>query len=570
MASISANGSKSHHKFTLNVTETNTSVDNNTSTISYSFVLSPITKGYDWIGWTNPSRTVSYTLNVNGTTYTGTIPNYDGTSTVTVKSGTQTVSHNSDGTKTISFYFSVTDTTGATYTTGNASANGTLALTALEKPVVGAAPIITATVVDTKQATVYLTTGKSSGTSNTFIKYHSNAHAAMMATAQHGAAIDESLYIIRNGDNTGYAAIHNFTNIESNVFTFSAEDDRGYVGTKTITVDMVNYVRLTCNIENNRPDANGDMILWCNGNYFNGSFGAVSNSLSVTYYYTGSDGSSGSGNMTIAKSGNTYRAYANLSGLNYQTTYSFTITASDKLETVTSKANGVKSVPIFHWSENDFVFEVPVTFNAGTEGGGGVSGKVDGDLTVTGNLRLKGDGNYGNTLNFGDGSYCYIAELTDDDMTIKATDLNLNVTNLYLGGKSVSCGAWTPKLNSSAVKSYTTAQGWYQKLGSTVTIGWMIRAEINSGYHNTDLVITGVPYTPSVSAFGGGVAFNIYTGAGLTFEGWAIDTSKQISVRLQPCNNTDAGNLNIASTCYYPNGGGTISLGGTICYTTSE
>ena len=38
--------------------------------------------------------------------------------------------------------------------------------------------------------------------------------------------------------------------------------------------------------------------------------------------------------------------------------------------------------------------------------------------TITGDLRLKGSGNYGNTLYFGDSDYCYIAELSDDVLTI--------------------------------------------------------------------------------------------------------------------------------------------------------
>lgn len=38
--------------------------------------------------------------------------------------------------------------------------------------------------------------------------------------------------------------------------------------------------------------------------------------------------------------------------------------------------------------------------------------------TITGNLRLKGSGNYGNKLNFGDGEYVYLHEATNDKLTI--------------------------------------------------------------------------------------------------------------------------------------------------------
>lgn len=552
MASISANGSKGHHKFTLTVTETSTSVENNTSTISFSFKLSPITNGYDWANWTNASRTVSYTVKINGTDYTGTIPNYNGSSTVTLKSGTQTVSHNADGTKTLSFSFVVTDTTGVNYTSGNASANGTLALTSFEneKPSSGAAPIIYPYVEDINDATIALT-----GNSSKLIRYHSTAYATMDVYPQGGAAIAEDYLIIRNGSQTGYGYGVAFDNVESEVFTFSAEDDRGYVGTATYEANMVNYVRLTCNMANSRPDASGNMYLSCSGNYFNGSFGSQYNSLTVRYSYTSSNGS-GSGYMSVSTSGNRYTASANLSGLDYQTTYSFVITATDKLETVTSTESGVKSKPIFHWGENDFAFEVPVNFNSTEE------------MRFKSNLRLKGDGNYGNTLYFGDGTYCYITEATDDNLTFKASKLNLDTSNLSIQGRSV-WGTWTPELYSSAVSYYNVQEGWYQRLGNVVTIGWYIDAYIKSGYNNTSLEINGSPAFPAVNAFGGGLAYNVYITAGHSFECWCIDSGNNlITARTQPCNGTSAGNLNVGSTCNYPSGGGSIKLSGTICYMT--
>lgn len=130
MASITGNGAKGHHKFTLTVTESSYSVANNTSSVSFSFQLSPIQKEWDWYDWTDR---ISYSITINGTYYTGYIPAYDGYATVTLKSGTLTVAHNADGAKTISYSFSVTDNTGQTYTSGNASASGSLALTTIPR-----------------------------------------------------------------------------------------------------------------------------------------------------------------------------------------------------------------------------------------------------------------------------------------------------------------------------------------------------------------------------------------------------------------------------------------------------
>lgn len=125
---LSANGSKGHHKFTLYVNESSTSGNN--SYLSYSFQLAPLQSGWDWAGWSIP-----YTITIGGNTYTGNISSYNGSSTVTLKSGSNIeIAHNSDGTKTINISFSVTDNTGQNYTCGNASASDTMTLTALHKP----------------------------------------------------------------------------------------------------------------------------------------------------------------------------------------------------------------------------------------------------------------------------------------------------------------------------------------------------------------------------------------------------------------------------------------------------
>lgn len=47
------------------------------------------------------------------------------------------------------------------------------------------------------------------------------------------------------------------------------------------------------------------------------------------------------------------------------------------------------------------------------------------NVNITGNLLLKGSGNYGNKINFGDGDYVHIAEIADDRMEIKATHIQM-------------------------------------------------------------------------------------------------------------------------------------------------
>jgi hypothetical protein len=130
MAKITKDGAKGHHTFTLEVIENSTSTSNNTSSLSFTFKLSTSGGGWDWYGW---GSNISYVVTINGTKYTGTIPDYDGYSTVTLKSGSLTVGHNTDGTKSIDISFSVDDNANQRYTCGDASASGTMALTTIPR-----------------------------------------------------------------------------------------------------------------------------------------------------------------------------------------------------------------------------------------------------------------------------------------------------------------------------------------------------------------------------------------------------------------------------------------------------
>lgn len=133
---LNANGSKGHHKFSLRVSEDNTS--GNSSITSFTFTISPIQNGYDWSGW---GSLIPFSITIGSYIFTGTIPAYNGTSVVTLKSGSDIeIVHDSDGSKTINIGFSVSDTTGASYTCGNASASDTFKLSDLHK-----APTLTIT-----------------------------------------------------------------------------------------------------------------------------------------------------------------------------------------------------------------------------------------------------------------------------------------------------------------------------------------------------------------------------------------------------------------------------------------
>lgn len=428
-------------------------------------------------------------------------------------------------------------------------------------------PIITASVIDVNGETIALT-----GDRRTLIRYHSHAQASMSVEAQGGAAIDLDMLIIRN-NSTCYGDSGIFYNVESNEFRFSAEDSNGNVGTAVFTAPMIPYIRLTCNIAHSRPDGAGNMTVACFGNYYNDTFGEVANTLVVQYRYKEAGGSYGEwSNMDVYINGNSYYATADLTGLDYEIPYYFETRAIDKLETTEPSTSGrIRTIPLFHWGENDFVFEVPVTFKAGAEGAESEGDKtIDGELKVTGNLTLKGDGNYGNTIFFGDGAYCYITENEDDVMTIRANRINLNANGVYVDGYPIPIldkGSWTPSLNSSAISSYTTQYGWYMKMNQTVTVGFFIKATCRSGYDGTNISISGLPYTPLFSAAGGGLCSGAYISGGHNFQCFVAETSGLITTRIQACNNTSATNLSTSSVgCSYRSGGGELTLSGTITF----
>jgi len=77
-------------------------------------------------------------------------------------------------------------------------------------------------------------------------------------------------------------------------------------------------------------------------------------------------------------------------------------------------------------------------------------GTITGNTTIQGNLTLKGSGNYGNKINFGDGDYVHISEPTDDNMEIKASNVNFVVSgNITQNGNKIGGGATREQIESA-------------------------------------------------------------------------------------------------------------------------
>lgn len=370
-------------------------------------------------------------------------------------------------------------------------------------------PTITAQVWDENSATIALT-----GNKNTLVRYQSEAVATMEAIAYDGAAINLDMYIIRNGSKTVYGDTGRFPNVESNKFTFSAEDSNGNIGTGVVEVDMIPYVELTCNPVNGVVGADGVKTVECYGEFYSGSFGAETNTLTARVRCIKAGGTSGSWqSMSVQTRENAYVATTTLTNLDSKAAYAFEYEVSDRLSAVTAYEVSKPATPVFHWGKTDFVFEVPVTFNAG----------------------------FTNTQE-------------DDD------------------SQETEYGTWTPTLDfGNAVNYYSTNVGWYSKIGNVVTVGFYLKASCNDGYENSNIYIVGLPYRPAIAASGGGICSGALVPSGMTFQCFVAEASDYISTRVQDSDRNTGDILQTsASGCKYPPEGIILTLSGTITYITTD
>lgn len=246
-------------------------------------------------------------------------------------------------------------------------------------------PTISPTITDSNNTTFALT-----GSRSKLVRYYSNAQISIGAAAVKKATLTSKKVTCGNKSLTADGTINA---IESGTFTFTATDNRGNTTTKDVTpAGFIDYVKLTCNMGNNTPTADGQMTVKVNGNCFNGSFGSTSNTLAVYYRFKVDGGTYGLWTaMTVTRSGNSYTATASLTGLDYQTIYAFEAYAVDKLATVYSAERKVIATPVFDWSASDFKFNVPVFDQFGALSGNGLAAYsgggdegIDPDTTLEG------------------------------------------------------------------------------------------------------------------------------------------------------------------------------------------
>ena len=193
-------------------------------------------------------------------------------------------------------------------------------------------PSVSATVVDANSNTTTLT-----GDSSKLVRYKSTARVTISATAKNSASITS-----RSIEGSSVSSYLDIPNISKNSFSVTATDSRGYSTTITKTATMINYVQLTCNANFKRANqTSGTVNLTYSGNYFNGSFGSTSNTLTMSWKYRekGSSTWISGGTLSPTITDNTYSGSIQCgTNFDYEKNYEFQVDFADKIDSLNTGA----------------------------------------------------------------------------------------------------------------------------------------------------------------------------------------------------------------------------------------
>ena len=230
-----------------------------------------------------------------------------------------------------------------------------------------AVPTIDSTVATTDAISLQL-----SGNTKTIINGVSNVQINLYASPTTGAYIkDKWCQNPPNYYSGKHGTTQTFIGHNNGVFKFGATDTRNRSATKTITLAAIDYKSPTISIDGIEINTSGVATIDISGTWFKGSFGKVSNDITVSYRYKLNSSSSWGSwtaipNATKNNDG-TFSATVTKSGLSYTETYNFEARVQDAINTISSKEYIAKSLPVFDWSADDFNFNVPVSVLSPTD-----------------------------------------------------------------------------------------------------------------------------------------------------------------------------------------------------------
>jgi hypothetical protein len=232
--------------------------------------------------------------------------------------------------------------------------------------IINATPTIAPTAVDVGNISKTLT-GDASGT---IINGYNTIEVNANATALKGASIVS--YLIKCGSKSITTASGKLNGVDSSTIEFSVTDSRGYITKQTLSRKFIEYFKPTCNLEATAPTTEGELTFTVKGVFFNATFGAQNNELTLQYRIKQGNGDYSEWiTLTPTIKDNEYNNTTVLAGLDYRSAYTLQARAIDKIyngtseEAIVSAEIKVKTIPVYDWSEDDFNFNVPVNINGG-------------------------------------------------------------------------------------------------------------------------------------------------------------------------------------------------------------
>ena len=260
-----------------------------------------------------------------------------------------------------SFYqqFSGKSGTGTlTLTTYNSNTNigtktGTLTANCLESK---CRPSISGTAVDANSTTVALT-----GSSSKIIKGFSNVKLTLALKAATSTGDTNSTISSRNVDGTSFNGSEVTLNkVSKKDFNVTVTNSRGFSTTTTISASsLVNYFTPNTNVDFYRIDQTSSNVkLTYSGTFFNQSFGSVSNTITIKWYWKKSSDANWTtgGEITpIISENNISSATIDCgSTYDYQNNYRFKLEVIDELSNGNREMDVTAGIPNFSFGENWF------------------------------------------------------------------------------------------------------------------------------------------------------------------------------------------------------------------------
>lgn len=252
-------------------------------------------------------------------------------------------------------------------------------------------PDVNVSVNDTNPTTVALT-----GDSSVLIRYRSTVTCKVEAEAQKSASI---AYMRVNHINIDHSPGTKVTGervleqVDESSFVIEVCDTRNYRTLARRNRSMIPYIPLTCNPKCSRESPTSTKILMTvSGNFYDGSFGACDNTLTLSYRYKTTEDSKYSEWQQITTGINydgggyyTPEAISIGSDFSYTKNYDIEISAHDGngnyyLTQIVKHISVGKGIPVFDWGSKDFTFNVPVNINIDQEEG--AAWELDQDIPI--------------------------------------------------------------------------------------------------------------------------------------------------------------------------------------------